>query len=167
MKILIFVLTILVLALIQVTVLPHLSIYQGIPNLILLGSIILIFLEAEDWAYVFAAIGGITLDILSSNIFGIFTFGFLAITWGLIFLNRRIIESTNLLLILFLTLISSLVFDFWFLTISRLAGKIPTILIFSRIVGIDALFNVFVMLLIFPFIFGFWKNYYHRSEIKL
>lgn len=97
-KILINILAAILLALIQITLMPYLNFWGFFPNLVLLVGINLVLLGFLNQAVIYVAIAGIFLDIFNHS-FGLSALAGLAIIFALQFLLTKFITEPNELVI--------------------------------------------------------------------
>ena len=107
LKILIFIL----LGILQLTLMPLFSIKGIIPNIILIGSIVLLIADFEEDAFYLAAFGGLILDLAGPFFFGFNTIFLLGFIFLIRFLLQKIVAELNMLLIMIGIFIFSLLFS--------------------------------------------------------
>lgn len=106
-KIFIFIL----LGVLQLTLMPIFSIRGIIPNLVLIGSIILLLADFEEDAFYLAAFGGLVLDLAGPFFFGFHTIFFIGFIFIIRFLLQKIVTELSVLLVLIGVFIFSLLFS--------------------------------------------------------
>ncbi|MBI4708798.1 MAG: rod shape-determining protein MreD [Candidatus Portnoybacteria bacterium] len=85
-----------ILAVLQISIVPRLSIFNVFPN-ILLASILSISIIKEDKSIIFFAfVAGLLMDFLSGLPFGINALNFVFTLWAAKFIGRNIFKTTDL-----------------------------------------------------------------------
>ena len=107
LKIFIFIL----LGVLQLTLMPIFSIKGVIPNLVLIGSIILLLGDFEEDAFYLAAFGGLVLDLAGPFFFGFHTIIFIGFIFLIRFLLQKIVTELSVLLVLIGVFSFSLLFS--------------------------------------------------------
>ena len=122
-KIFIFIL----IGVLQLTLMPIFSIKGMIPNLILIGSIVLLLSDFEEDAFYLAAFGGLVLDLAGPFFFGFHTIIFIGFIFLIRFLLQKIVTESNTLLVLVGVFIFSL---FYSVLENFFLGRLPGLNIF-------------------------------------
>lgn len=130
--------TFVIVAILQITLMPILNIKGMFPDLILVGAIVLILADFEEDAFLLAALGGLILDLVSPFFFGFNTFIFVGFLFLIRFLAQKILPEINLLLIFVVTLVFVLFFGF---LENVFLGRMPSLSIliygvYSSIIGL-------------------------------
>ncbi|GEM_PF-5587876 len=81
--------------LLQITLLPHFTAFNLIPNIALVILVIWAFLRPPEECIVWAITAGITLDLFSSGTFGIYTLLFVLITFLISFVKQNFVSDIN------------------------------------------------------------------------
>ena len=139
-KIFIFIL----LGILQLTLMPIFSIKGMIPNLILIGSVILILADFEEDAFYLAALGGLVLDLAGPFFFGFHTIFFIGFIFLIRFLLQKIVTELSTLLVLVGVFIFSLLFS---VLENFFLGRLPGLNIFMY-----SFYSTIIGLLIFMFL---------------
>lgn len=96
---------IIILAILQITLLPCFGIKNAWPNLILLMALVLMFLEFDLESLLVASVGGLILDLASPLIFGFHAVIFVAfVLFTKLWLSRFLTEPNAFIISLFLGL---------------------------------------------------------------
>ena len=111
-KVLLKIFFIVLIALLQFVLMPILNIKGAIPNLILIGSLVLILSDFETDAFYLAGLGGIILDLGSPTFFGFNTFLLILLVFLARFLSKKYLPETNYLNIFLIVFLGSLIFGF-------------------------------------------------------
>lgn len=139
-KILIFIM----LGILQLTLMPFLAIKDVEPNLILIGSIILILTDYEEDAFYLAAFGGLILDLAGPFFFGFNTI-FLV---GFIFLIRLLLQKNVAEINILLVMIGIFIFSSLFSVLQNIfLGHWPGMDIF-----LNGLYSAFIGFLVSLFL---------------
>lgn len=96
--------------LLQILLMPIISVYSAVPNLILIGAILLILLDYEKEAFLLAGVGGLLLDFFSPIFFGFITIYLILIVFLLRYLVKKIFPSINILIVAGVTFVSAIIF---------------------------------------------------------
>ena len=108
-KILKFVLPV-ILAIVQITLMPLLSVWGGYPNILVIGITFAILFDNENEAMLIAIIGGILLDFASVTPMGLNLLMFILFVIALKFVKKYLPEL-NMFIILMVVFINSLIFS--------------------------------------------------------
>lgn len=100
---------IIILGLLQILLLPIISVYSVVPNLILIGAIILILLDFEKGAFWLAGLGGLLFDFFSPAIFGLITIYLILIVFLLRYSVKKIFSHINVLVVSGVTFITAFI----------------------------------------------------------
>ena len=95
--------------LLQILLMPIISVYSAVPNLILIGAILLILLDYEKEAFLLAGVGGLLLDFFSPIFFGFITIYLILIVFLLRYLVKKIFPSINILIVAGVTFIFAVI----------------------------------------------------------
>lgn len=150
MKNLINIVLIYIAVVLQISLMPAISFYQGMPNIILLVATSLAMINRREEALWWIILGGILLDIISAGYFGIYTLSFLAIYFMTYFLVKKIFTEPSIYLSIPIFFVCSIIVD------------IPWMVIDSQwqIMLADAIYNTIVGCVIYFFI----RYYYKPTE---
>lgn len=148
MKKLIFIFTIIIFAIFEVTILDYFKIFNVKPNILLILVVGLSLSFELRWAIFFSALCGILKDIFSINTFGINTLLFPL--WGFltIELSKKISIDNNFIRIIIIFIIAVLNNIITRLILSYL-GKLIPVGIFLRITFSESLYTALILPLIF------------------
>jgi len=101
---------IILIAVMQFVFMPIISIKGAIPNLILIGSLVLILLDFEIDAFYLAGLGGLILDLGSPTPFGFNAFIFILLVFLARFLSKKYLPQTNYITIAIIVFLGTLIF---------------------------------------------------------
>lgn len=104
------IIAIVVIALIQILLMPYFAIYGVWPNLILILAIMLLFFNADPEALFTASLGGLILDLASPLNFGFFTFFFLMIILLIKLLMSKFFNEPNIIVMIVIMVCALFVF---------------------------------------------------------
>lgn len=93
MKLIKTLLLIILIFVIQIAIVPNITISSAFPNILLISAVVLLLNFEFDKALIWAGIGGIMMDIYSPLHFGVYTFGFLIIWFIANFIFKRYISE--------------------------------------------------------------------------
>lgn len=113
------IIVILILAILQITLLPFLSVKGVWPNLILLTAIVLIILDFDSEAFLLAILGGLILDLASPLFFGFNLLTILAITYLAKLAIQKFITEPNIFIIAILIFIIAIIQDLAIIMVTR------------------------------------------------
>ncbi len=134
---------------IQVVLMPILSIKGIWPNLILVSLVVLLMLDFQRDALLVAGIGGIISDLAGPFFFGFYTFTFIGFFFLIIFLSKRFFSEVNLFLITLITFLSSTLLG----VLSCFAlGRLPNFGVL-----IEGIYGAFLGLIFFVILISFNK----------
>jgi len=148
-KILIFIL----LGILQLTLMPIFSIKGMIPNLILIGSIVLLLADFEEDAFYLAAFGGLVLDLAGPFFFGFHTIFFIGFIFLIRFLLQKIVTELNMLLVVIGVFIFSLIF-----------GVLENLFL-SRLPGLNILIYSFYSTILGLLAFTFLHKWHKKEQV--
>lgn len=94
----------------QLTLMPIFQIQGMIPNIVLIGTLILAIIDFEEDSLYLAVVGGLVLDLTSPYFFGFYTIFFIALVISIKYLLLKILPGINLPLIIFVTFIVTILF---------------------------------------------------------
>jgi len=129
---------ILFLAILQIALMPFLSIKGVWPNLIMIITIILILLDLSPEAFLMAFLGGLILDLASPLFFGFNILMILAVTYLIkLFVNKFITES-NILIVAILIFIVAIIQDLTTMIVARNFIFMPLLIngLYSALIGL-------------------------------
>lgn len=149
---------IITLGLLQILFMPILSIYSSVPNLILIGVIILILLDFEKEAFLLAGLDGLLFDLFLPTIFGIVTIYLILAVFILRYLVKKVFPSINISVVAGITFAFSVILSI--LIILILKEQLSIIFLF-----IDGLYNSILAVVIFSF-FNFQHRKFKLIKIK-
>ncbi len=142
-------------ALFEASFAPSFPIFGAQPCLVLVGLLVLQFLNFPRESYYTAFFGGILLDLLTAGPFGFSSLVFVLIG-GAAGLVRRFAEG-QILILLLTTFVASIIF--------RITQVFPTFKLAALCKG--GVLDVGVMLLTYPASRYFLKNVFGRREIQV
>lgn len=148
LKILIFI----VLAILQLTLMPIFSIKGMIPNLILILAIVLILADFEEDAFYLAAFGGLVLDLAGPFFFGFHTILYIGLIFLIRFLLQKVVEVN-----LFLVIISVFVFTLIFALLENL--------FLARLPGLNIIYDGFYSAILGFLAFYLVQNLHRRAQV--
>jgi len=157
-KNILIIILIIVLSILQILFLPILSFYSCVPNLILIGAIILILLDFEKEAFFLAGLGGLLFDFFSPVAFGFMTIYLILIVFVLRYLVKKIFSSVNLLVVVGVTFIFAVILNILFNLI--LKEQLSIIFLF-----IGGLYNIILAAIIFS-LFNLQQRKFKLIKIK-
>jgi rod shape-determining protein MreD len=139
--------------LLQATLSPYIKISGVHPNLVFILVIGWVILRGLEDGFLWALIGGLSLDFLSGAPFGVFTLTMLLVAL-LANLSHGRIFGSSIVLPLTLTFPLSLLFNGLALLFLALLGQhiVWSDAFFSRLLPV-AIFNTMVMMLVFPLLY--------------
>lgn len=147
------VLSIIVLAFLQVTLMPYFGFQNIWPNLILLFAIVLMFLDFEVEGFLVACVGGLILDLMSPLFFGV---------------NSAILISfviiTKLLLTKFLTDPNIIIIGI-FLGLVAFSNDLLIMLLVRNFIWLPVLANAFYSAILGLLIYRFFERWFKNQPI--
>lgn len=137
-------------ALIQSTVMPHLTLWGVKPDLMLLVVISWSLLRGAREGIIWGFIGGLCLDLFSAAPFGLSALALLIVSF-LSGLGEATVFRTHIILPLATVFFASLIYDFIFLLVLNVLGQ-PVVWLdsFIRLALPASLLNVLLMPLVYP-----------------
>lgn len=102
---------ILIAAIASIAILPYFKIFGAIPNLTFLIMLSFLYLSEEKIALLWAALGGILLDLFLPTRFGLMTISFLFLYIINLFLLKRFFHTASLLLAILAVFINSIILN--------------------------------------------------------
>ena len=139
----------------EVSIAPSFLIFGVQPSLVLVGLLVLQLLDFSKGAYYTAFFGGILLDLLAGNLFGLSSLVFVLLG-GVAGLVRRSAKGSPLVLFL-ITFLASIVF--------RLTQAFPTLNLVALCKG--GILDVGVMVVVYPVLKYFLKGVFGRKELRI
>jgi len=109
---------VILIALLQITIMPFLSFYGVWPNLILILVVMLILNGFNEEGFIAAGVGGLVMEFASIYFFGFYSLVFVAVAVILYFLNSRFLNEPNFYLSLAILAIFVFVYDGIFLLLT-------------------------------------------------
>ncbi len=150
-------------AIFQTTVMPEISLKFAVANIIFVIFICLLFLRFFELSLVWAALGGLALDFLSSTPAGLFFFSFLIIYFILVtFL--KILEFKEFLALLVIIFISSILLDLLMIFYLNIAGLSLSIASFYNIIILDSLLNIIFVCIVYPVLIYINRHFSSKRE---
>jgi len=125
--------------------------------------VILLYLKFFRLGLVWASLGGLFLDFLSSTPPGLFLLGYLII-YLILFLVLRPIELEEFLALLIIVFFSSIIFDLFSIGYFSLIHYHLPLKIFFNIMIFDGLSNVILCLLLYPIMVSLNKHFLSRKQ---
>ena len=153
MKNFIFIAAIIIFALLQVTILNYVNIFNVKPDLLLISVIIASLYFKPLWAISLSIFAGVLKDIFSVNAFGLNSILFFLWSFLIIKLSRKISFDSNyvrLVLIFIIAIVNNIITRLIFLFL----GNFISIGLFLRITFIESLYTA----LIFPLALKFTQT---------
>ncbi len=151
------------LAIIQTTIMHYFSIKLGMVNLILVIFIMMLFLKHFESALIWAAFGGLILDLLSSTPSGMYFLGFMIIYFALA-LFFKTFEFEEVIVLLIIMIVASTCFDLFSLVYLDLWGIRLPIHDFSNIIIFDTLLNTIFICIIYPILISINKYFSAKKQ---
>lgn len=155
MKTFIHAICIILAVIMQISLFPQITIFGGMPNLILLTMLILIFIGRRDEALIWLAFGGLMLEMVSTAHFGYYFFPLLATYFAIVFLVKKLFTNPSWYLAIILFLLSSIFVDLVWLIYSFSLSSVQIILA-------DAIYNSILGMIIYYFM-----HYYYLPKEKI
>jgi len=150
-------------AIFQTTVMPELSIKLGIANIIFVIFVTLLFLRFFEKSLVWAALGGLALDFLSSTPAGLFFFGFLMI-YTILVIFLRILEFKEFLDLAAIIFVTSILFDLFMIGYLTIWGNNLSPLSFYNIIISDSFLNVVFVCIVYPILIYINRHFSSKKE---
>ncbi|MFC1686349.1 rod shape-determining protein MreD [Patescibacteria group bacterium] len=104
----------------QISFLPHLTVLNIVPNLVLALLIIWAFSRPPEQSIIWAIMGGLILDIFSASTFGIFTLLCILITFLVSFVKKNFIGDVNFIFKISIAFFGFLFFNLMYFLINKL-----------------------------------------------
>lgn len=176
MRIVISIISLIVLAFLQISFLPNFIILGSVPNLILIVAISWCIASNFKEAIIWGIAGGIILDLFSPFYFGIISLCNLAVIASVYFIAKNIINSDDKVSIAAICAIATFLYNFYliiFILIAKLVklGDLiqPLDFQFLILVFVQIIFNTIIISLVYNYIKSIQEveNYYaQRRQIK-
>lgn len=147
------ILSIIILAILQITLMPHLGFQTIWPNLILLVALVLMFLDFEVESLLVAIVGGLILDLASPLFFGLHSVILIIL-----------ILITKLLLTKFLTEPNAVIIGL-FLVIASFFNESLVMLITRNFLWLPVLINGFYSAIIGLILYRFFEYWFKKQPI--
>lgn len=157
MKLFIHLICIFLAIILQISLLPQITILGGFPNLILLVMLSLVFVGRINEAILWLSLGGILLEMVSPVHFGFYFFPLLAVFLLVNYLVKKLFTNPIWYLTLFFFFFSSLIFDLVWLFYDYSVFSISVLLA-------DAIYNTILGLVIYYFMLYY---YFPNEKIKI
>lgn len=135
------ILAIVIVALLQITLMPYLAINGIWPNLVLIAAILLLLFGYQKDAFYMAGIGGIILDLTGILPMGLNTIFLISLVFLIKIIDQKYFPDVNALIVFITVFISSIISS---LLIYLFLGQLPELIIF-----IDSLYGVFIAEIIY------------------
>jgi len=177
MRTFLFIISLTFIIFLQVAFLPHFTLYQAIPNLVLAVLVSWCILESYNQAYILALLGGIVLDLYSGTLFGIHTTTLVCVALIIYLITQHFLNKDDLLSRLLIIILATLGYQFIFLGFTFLAKllhsvdySIPLSNQYFYFLLWQILVNAIVLLIIFPMIkasHNFLLRHEKRARVKI
>lgn len=158
---------IIIMALVQVCIMPYFSFGQAIGNLILVFIIILIFKGEYFKALLWAIIGGFVLDLSLGIGIGIYIVPLVIVAVGLWIFQEKILQANIYIFVLATTLIASIILDIFTILMLYIYRQDLAIFSFWPIILKQAAINTVLLAVIYPIYYYFENRFYPETKIKL
>lgn len=155
MKIFIHIICIILAVILQTTLLPQIKLLGGMPNLVLLTVLTLIFINRFDEAIIWVIIGGILLDLTSPIRFGYYYFALLIIYFLIRLLIVRLFNNPSWIISAIFFLFASVLLDCYWIYYDCSINTLTIILA-------NAIYNI-----IFGLILYYLMQYYYLPQDKI
>lgn len=174
MRIFIFIVSLLLNVSLRVAFLPHFSLYQAIPNLVLAVLVSWCILQSYNQAYALALLGGLVLDLFSGTLLGMHALSLVCVALVTYLVTWHFLNKEDLLSRLGVIILATLGYQFIFLGFTSLAKVLGlfdyTIFLSSQYLQFlfwQILVNVIALLIIFPLVKAS-HNFLlrHEKEVK-
>jgi len=150
-------------AIFQTTVMPEISVKFGMANIIFVIFICLLYLRFFELSLVWAALGGLALDFLSSTPAGLFFFSFIII-YFLLATFLKILEFKEFLALLAIVFTASILFDLMTIFYFNIWGASLSLVSFYHIIILDSVLNVIFVCLVWPVLIYINRHFSSRKE---
>lgn len=150
-------------AVFQTTVMPEISIKFGMANIIFVIFVCLLFLRYFELSLVWAALGGLALDFLSSTPAGLFFFSFIII-YFILATFLKILEFREFLALLAIIFVSSILLDLLMIFYLDLWGAGLSIANFYNIIILDSVLNVIFICIVYPILIYINRHFSAKKE---
>ncbi len=158
---------------IQISFLPHLTVLNLVPNIVLIMIICWSLTRPPDQSIIWALMGGILLDVFSSSPFGIFTLLFVLISFAISFAKTNLIGDINLTLKIFVGATGILTFNLLYLLTNKLFAltnydivSINTIDYLIKITPMEFVYSLIILIILLKPIqkLSDWLSYYEYTS---
>ncbi len=151
-------------AILKSTLMPHLQVYGGAPDLMLMIVVSWALLTPYNEAFAWAFMGGLVQDLLSGAPLGASSLGLLIVAFMASLLQTQLYRS-NILIILFVTLVGSVTFHAVMIVTLALSGYSVDWLYDFRYITLPTVgLNVILVLPIFKVMSGLYERLRPRIE---
>ena len=154
-------------SLVQVSLMPYLSISFAIGNLVLIFMIIFIFKKNYILALIWAIVGGIILDISFGMGFGPYLASLLVVCLVFCYAYERFFQSNLFIFVLVAVLFSSIFLDILFTLMVMVMGSEIEIVFLWSIILKQAAYNTILAAIIYSVYYYFENRVYPQNKIKL
>ena len=158
---------------IQVSFLPHLTVLNLAPNLVLALLIIWAFLRPPEQSVIWAIIGGLFLDIFSVSTFGTFTLLCVLITFSISFIKKNFISDINFLFKILIAFLGFLSFNIVYFLINKLlvlvhleSTALNTIDYLFKITPLEIFYSLIIFIILLKPLekLNEWLSYYEQTS---
>lgn len=137
-------------AILQIVLMPILSVNDVFPNIVLIGAVVLAFSDFEEDAFLLASFGGLILDLASNLPFGLNTIILVGLVALIRYILLKILPEINFFIIMLGVLIFSVLFA---IIINLLLGRWS-----GRMYLTDGLYSTFLGLIFY------WQFHYYQNK---
>lgn len=151
-KVSVYILSVIVIVLLQTTVVEYIKIKNVKPNFVLVYTVCASILEGSVGGGLIGLFAGLVQDILAGKIFGFY--GLLGMYLGVIagMSNRRLYKE-NILVVIFFTFFLTLIYEYTVYILGNFGQKATSIFyIFKNILFIEAIYNAGLSIIINIFV---------------
>lgn len=172
MKVFLFILILLLVAILQTTLVPFLALKAVTPNLVLVLILFLVIFKGfrEIWWLIILA--GLFLDLLSGLPFGLISLSLLITAYLIDWLNRSVFSGVKIWLVVALIALGSLFYNFILIATAKLfiLVNLSQKVIYSNILSWDYLITLFLVvaynLVALIFLYGIKKIFYQKQGAR-
>lgn len=120
MKKLIIILIFFLLLILQLTIMPRISIFNVFPNILLAAVLVIVMMREDNLAVYLALFAGMAMDLFSNMSLGVYSLSFVVIAWSAHFLGKNIFRNTDFFGRATLTICSIFVYNFFLIFIVKI-----------------------------------------------